>query len=60
MAQSVKRQTLDFGSDHDLTFHEMETHAGLCVDSAEHAWDSLSPSLDIPPLHVCSLSLKNK
>ena len=39
---SVKRQTLDFGSGHDLTVCEIEPHIGLCADSVEPAWDSLS------------------
>ena len=43
MAQSVKRQTLDFGSGHDLTVREFEPCMGLCADSVEPAWDSLSP-----------------
>ena len=33
MAQSVKGQTLDVGSGHDLTVHEIETCVGLCTDS---------------------------
>ena len=45
VAQSVKRLTLDFGSGHDLTVHEFEPCIGLCSDSEEPAWDSLSPSL---------------
>ena len=51
MAQSVKRQTLDFGSGHDLTVRGIEPHSGLCADSIEPAWDSLSLSLLL--LHVC-------
>ena len=35
VAQSVKHETLDFGSGHDLTVHEMEPHIGPCADSAE-------------------------
>ena len=49
MAQSVKHLTLDFGSDHDLTVLEYELHVGLCADSVELAWDSLSPSFSAPP-----------
>ena len=55
-AQSVKRPTSDFGSGRDLTVRES---VGLCADSAEPAWDSLSPSLSVPSLLacVCTLSL---
>ena len=45
MAQLVKHPTLDFGSGRDLTVREIEPQAGLCADSAELAWDSLSPAL---------------
>ena len=55
MAQLVKCPTFDFGSDHDSTVHEMEPHVGLCTDSEEPAWDSLSFSA--PPLLALSLSL---
>ena len=48
MAQSVKRLTLDFGSDHDLTVHEFKPHVGLCTDNTEPAWDSLSLCLSPP------------
>ena len=51
-AQSVKLSALDFGSGHDLTVHEFEPHVGVCADSLESAWDSLS--LFLP----CSLCLK--
>ena len=50
---AVKQQTLDFGSGHDLTVRDMEPHVGLCAESAEPAWDSLSLSLPLP----CSLCL---
>ena len=62
MAQSVKLSTLDFGSGHDLTVHEIEPHIGLRADSTEPAWDSLSPSLSSPPLmtHTCSLARSQK
>ena len=43
--QSAKRPTLGFGSGHDLTVREFKPHIGLCADSAESAWDSLSPPL---------------
>ena len=59
VAQSVKRPTLHLGSGHDLTVREFEPPVGLCVDSVEPAWDSLSPSLSapLPPTYVHSLSL---
>ena len=43
-------QTLDFSLGHDLTVRELEPHIGLCTDSVEPAWDSLSPSLSTSPL----------
>ena len=56
MAQQVKCPTLDLGSGHDLTVHELEPHVGLCADSAESAWNSLSASLSaplpLPPLKI--------
>ena len=55
MGWSVKRRTLDFGSGHDLTVHEIESHVRLCADRVESAWNS--PSLSAPPLLVLSLSL---
>ena len=54
MAQSVECLTLDFGSGHDLTVHEIELCIGLCADNVELAWDSLLLS---PPLPTCALSL---
>ena len=58
VAQSVKRLTLDLGSGHDLTVREFEPRVGLCADSAEPAWDSLSLSLCPSSLvHVLSFSL---
>ena len=60
MAQWVKRLTLGFGSGHDLMVGEIESCVGLCADSAEPAWDSLSPSLSASPQHVLSLSLSLK
>ena len=53
VAQSVKQPTLGFGSDHDLTVHEFKPCIRLCFGSVEPAWDSLSPSLSVPP-HSCS------
>ena len=57
VAQSVKCRTPGVGAGHDLTVREFEPHIGLCADSMEPAWDSLSPSLAAPPLLVLSLSL---
>ena len=48
MAQSVKHPTLDFGSDHDLAVREFGPRVGLCTDSEELAWDSLSLALSLP------------
>ena len=53
MVQSAKHLTLGFGSGHDLTVHDIKPLAGVCADSAESAWDSLSPSLSSPPLLAC-------
>ena len=56
MVQLVKLLTLDSGSGHDLTVCEFKSRIGLCTDSAEPAWDSLS-RLSLPLLHLLSLSL---
>ena len=48
VTQLVKHPILDFGSGHELTVRETEPHIRLCGDSAEPAWDSLSPSLSAP------------
>ena len=60
MAQSVNCPILGFGSHHDLTTHEFEHHIGLCAESVELAWDSLSPSLSAPLSRSQSLSKINK
>ena len=44
----------DFGSGHDLTVCVFKPHVGLCADSAEPVWDSLSSSLSA----LSALSLK--
>ena len=44
VAQLVKRQTLDFGSGHDLLVGEIEPCSGLWADSVEPAWDFPLPS----------------
>ena len=60
-AQAVKRLSLDFGSGHHLMVHEFEPHVRLRADSAEPAWDSLSPfSLCFSPNCALSLSLSKK
>ena len=48
MAQSVKCQALDFSSGHDVMVLNFKPCVGLCVDSAEPTWGSLSPSLPLP------------
>ena len=53
VAQSFQRPTLDFGSGHDLVVCEFEPCIGLRADSAEPAWDSLSPS--VCPSSTCAL-----
>ena len=58
MAQSVNHPTLDFGSGHYLTVHEIKPSIGLCADSAEPDWDPLSPFLSLFPLLAHLLSLK--
>ena len=58
MAQSIKLPTLGFGSGHDLRVGKFETHIGLCIDSAEPAWNSLSSSLCPSPTHMHMHSLK--
>ena len=57
MAQLVKCSTLGFSSGHDLMVCGFKPPVGLCLDSAELAWDSLSPSLSAPPQLSLSLSL---
>ena len=54
VAQSIKRLTFDFGSDHDLMVHEFEPCVVLCANSVKPAWDPLSSSSSAPP------PLKNK
>ena len=57
-AQSVKHLTIGFSSGHDLTVLEFKPHIGLCADSVEPAWDSLSP-LSLCPSHL-ALSFSQK
>ena len=54
-AQSVKRPTLDFSSDHELMVCEFKPRFRLCSDGTEPAWDSVSPSLC--PSLTCVLSI---
>ena len=56
VAPLVKHPTLDFGSGHDFTLHEIKPCTGLCANSSEPAWDSLSLSLCPSPALVCVLS----
>ena len=58
MVQLVKCPILDFGSGHDLTVLEFKPCIGLCIDSAEPAWDSLSHSPCPSPACALSASLK--
>ena len=57
MAQSVKRLTVDFSSDHNFAVHEFKPHVRFHVGSIEPAWYSLSHSVSAPPLFMLSLSL---
>ena len=57
VAQSIERPTLGFGSGHDLMVRGSEPHFGLCTDSEEPAWDTLSPSLSAPPPLTLASSL---
>ena len=45
VALSDEHPTLDFRSGHDLTVCESRPCVGLCADSVEPAWDSLSSTL---------------
>ena len=48
MSQRVESLTLGFSSGHDLTVHGFEPRVGLCGDSVEPTWDSVSRSLPLP------------
>ena len=56
MIQLVRHPTLGFGSGHGLAFGEFEPCIRFCANSAELAWDSLSPSAP-PPTHSVSLEM---
>ena len=57
VVQSVEYSALDFSSGRDLTVHGTEPNVGLCADTVETTWDSLSPSLSAPLAHTHALSL---
>ena len=57
VAQWVEHLTLDFGSGHNLIVHEFKPGIGLCTDSVEPAWNSLSLPLSLPLPFLLSLSL---
>ena len=48
VAHSLKRLTFGFDSGHDLTVPEIQPRFGLCADSMEPAWYSLSLPLSLP------------
>ena len=54
--ESYAGMTLDLGSGHDLTVYGFEPRVGLCADSVEPVWNSLSPSLCPSPTHMSTLS----
>ena len=57
MTQPIKCLAFDFGSCHDLTVHEFELCIGVCVDSLDLAWDSLSLPLSLSASASLVLSL---
>ena len=57
MAQSVKLPTLGFDSSRDPTVCKFELLIGLCADSVEPAWASLSPYLSLRFPCSCCLPL---
>ena len=58
-AQWVKCPALDFGSGHDRPVREFEPCIGLCTDSAEPAWESVTPSLCPSPTLSLKINFKN-
>ena len=61
VAQLVEQLILGFGSGHDLEVHEFQPCVGLCIDSAEPAWDCLFLPVSLPsPACACTLSLSLK
>ena len=57
MALSIKHPTLGFSTGHDLTVCEIEPQVGLCTDSVEPAWDSVSPPLSAYTLLMLCLKI---
>ena len=57
VAQLVKCPAFDLGSGHDLMVYKIEPRVGLCTDSMEPAWDSLSLPLSLSFPLSFSLSL---
>ena len=60
VAQWVKYLTLDFCSGCDSTVPEFKPYMGLCADSWEPDWDSLSPSLCPSPALFLSQNKQTK
>ena len=50
--QSVEHLTLDLGSGGDLTVPEFEPRVGLCTDSTELVWNSLSLPCSLRSLDI--------
>ena len=61
VSQSVKCRTLDLGSGHDLTVHEIKPHIRLCWQLGDCLGYSLSPSvpLSLPCSHSLSQTIKH-
>ena len=58
VAQLVKPE-LDLGSGHDLMACGFKPHIGLCANSLEPVWDSVSPSAPSPlALHIYQKQIK--
>ena len=61
VAPLVEHLTLGFGSSHDLAVCGVKSSVGLCTDSTESVWDSLSPSFsDSLSLFLSSLCLSKQ
>ena len=58
VAPSNKHHTLDLDPGLDLRVGKFEPRIGLCTDSVEPAWDSLSLPLSLSLPDLCYLSLK--
>ena len=56
VAESVTHPAVDFSAWHDLMVCEFEPPVGLCADSTEPAWDSLSAPPPLVPFLSLSLS----